>query len=470
MRILHTVESYLPSLGGMQEVVRQLSERLCALGHEVTVATGTNTARTDTIVNGVKIKEFSITGNMVHGMTGEVEAYRQFVVESDFEIMVNFAAQQWATDALLPILGQLKMKKVFVPTGFSGLFQDIYKDYFVLMRSWMCEYDINIFLSQDYRDINFARECGAKTLVIPNGASTNEFLSEDVPDIRKKLSIPNDDFFILHVGSHTGAKGHAEVIEIFARAEINNATLVIIGNDFGNGCAKSCEAYAQLFERNFGYFLNIKHLSCFMDQFRSLIDCLFTWMKRKKMKHKSTVESDLGENPANSHLILLRQIGCIFVNKLSQLWQRLVGLIIIIAKREQDNKRFIITSLPRAETVAAYKQADLFLFPSQVECSPIVLFECAASHTPFLTTDVGNAGEIIEWMGSGVLLPTKKDDFGRSKAVIKDSAKVLEQIYFDNDRRKKLAETGFRAWREKFTWEKIAEDYEKVYRELLSKS
>jgi L-malate glycosyltransferase len=35
MKILHCVESYYPSIGGMQAVVRQLSERLVKMGHEV---------------------------------------------------------------------------------------------------------------------------------------------------------------------------------------------------------------------------------------------------------------------------------------------------------------------------------------------------------------------------------------------------------------------------------------------------
>ena len=35
MKILHTVEFYHPSQGSMQEVVRQISERLVKLGHKV---------------------------------------------------------------------------------------------------------------------------------------------------------------------------------------------------------------------------------------------------------------------------------------------------------------------------------------------------------------------------------------------------------------------------------------------------
>ena len=56
MRILHTVEFYPPSIGGMQEVVRQLSERLVLLGHDVTVATTRIPERTASSQNGVKIR------------------------------------------------------------------------------------------------------------------------------------------------------------------------------------------------------------------------------------------------------------------------------------------------------------------------------------------------------------------------------------------------------------------------------
>jgi len=39
VNILHTVEFYSPSVGGAQEVVRQISELLVKRGHDVTVAT-----------------------------------------------------------------------------------------------------------------------------------------------------------------------------------------------------------------------------------------------------------------------------------------------------------------------------------------------------------------------------------------------------------------------------------------------
>ena len=55
------------------------------------------------------------------------------------------------------------------------------------------------------------------------------------------------------------------------------------------------------------------------------------------------------------------------------------------------------------EVVEAFFAADLFLFPSLIECSPLVLFEAAAAGTPFIATDVGNSREIAEWTGAGLI-------------------------------------------------------------------
>jgi glycosyltransferase involved in cell wall biosynthesis len=325
---------------------------------------------------------------MVRGMKGEIKHYRDYLLNTDFDIITNFAAQQWATDIMLPLIESVKAKKVFVPTGFSGLYRPEYKEYFESMKSWLHRYDMTVFLSHDYRDINFATGCGVKNItLIPNGAGEDEFLPDINLDIRKLLDMPQEDFLILHVGSHTGIKGHAEAIKIFNKARIGNATFLIVANDFGGGCVTACKRKA--------FFLNLR-------------------------------------------------------NKFY-------------------NKRLIVTSLPRKETVAAYKEADLFLFPSNIECSPLVLFESMASKTPFLTTDVGNAAEIVEWSKAGMVLPTVKDSEGYSKANIAGSVKMLEEICRDSQRRKEMQESGFKEWQKKFTWGKIAMEYENMYQSLARK-
>lgn len=132
-------------------------------------------------------------------------------------------------------------------------------------------------------------------------------------------------------------------------------------------------------------------------------------------------------------------------------------------------KKVILTEADRATTVAAYKQADLFLFPSTIECSPIVLFEAAAAGTPFLTTDVGNANEIITWTRGGMLLPTHKNSEGLSYAEIRGSAQQLTKLYEDKALREQLGKAGKQNWQEKFTWARIATQYEEMYQKLSGK-
>ena len=388
MKILHTVEFYHPSVGGMQEVVKQISERLARLGHEVTVATNKMPDRTEKVVNGVKIVGFSISGNLVRGLSGDIKSYRNYLIRSDFDVITNFAAQQWATDIMITMLDRIKAKKVFVPTGFSGLYDRKYRGYFASMIEWMKQYDMNVFLSDTYRDTTFAREHGIENrTVIPNGASEDEFIPETSIDIRTMLGIPKDHFLVLHVGAHTGLKGHRDIFRIFSRARMKNATMLIVANDFGKWCTQECRIRKLLFSGR--------------------------------------------------------------------------------TKHQLAGKQVLVTSLSRHDTVAAYKAADLFLFPSNIECSPLVLFECMASQTPFLTTNAGNAAEIVEWSKGGIVLPTRVKRKGYSKALINSSTRMLEDLYESPQLRKIMQENGFQAWQERFTWGKITGEYETLYRTLI---
>jgi glycosyltransferase involved in cell wall biosynthesis len=207
VKIFHCVESYYPSIGGMQEVVKQLSENMVKSGHEVYVLTRTHNDRDFKILNGVNIIEFKIEGNPFFVTTQEEKRYTEFLINSEAEIITFFAAQQWATNLALDVLKQIKSKKVSVPTGYSGLFRPEFKDYFSKMKSWIHDYDMNIYLSDDYRDINFARENNVtKIALIPNGASIEEFEKDPEIDIRKKFNIAPDHKILLHVGSYQAGK------------------------------------------------------------------------------------------------------------------------------------------------------------------------------------------------------------------------------------------------------------------------
>lgn len=389
MKIIHCVESYSPAVGGMQEVVKQLSERLVRMGHEVEVFTRAHEDRNFTQLNGVQIRSFAIDGNPRVAVTEEEKRYVYTLLTVQADVITFFAAQQWATDLALPILHQLKAKKVSVPTGYSGLYKEEFKTYFEDMRTYIHGYDMNVYLSNDYRDINFARENKVKHItLIPNGAAADEFLPDATLDVRKELGIPKEDFLILHVGSYTGDKGHREAVDMFFRSNIKKGTLLMIGNKYG-------------------YF------------------------KRQYIKHPF--------------------LGFRYV------YHRLF-----------TRKRIVFGFYSRPFTVAAYKQADLFLFPSNIECSPIVLFECAAAGLPFLSSDAGNSEEISRWTGGGKIMPCSKNESGYTYVNIKKGTILLNELYANAAERKKMSDTAFENWKQKFSWEVIAKEYESLYQQLVS--
>jgi glycosyltransferase involved in cell wall biosynthesis len=387
MKIIHCVESYYPNVGGMQEVVKQLSERLVKLGHTVIVCTRFHEQRTYNELNGVNIEVFKIEANPFNAKTEEELRYQTYLLNTDAEVITFFAAQQWATNLALPILNKIKAKKVSVPTGYSGLYWPEFKQYFEDMKTYIHGYDMNVYLSNDYRDINFARENGVtKLMIIPNGAAEDEFLKTESINVRKELGLKDDTFLLLHVGSYTGWKGHDELIEIFRKSNLKNAALIMIGN-------------------------NYEH----------------------------------------------------FFKAMPKYPKRLLNWLLI---KLSPNKKAFFNHYSRAFTVAAYKQANIFIFPSNIECSPIVLFECAAAKLPFLATDVGNSIEIADWTKGGKILPTNKDSNGFSFAKIEESIKSLNSFYENANERKQMAETSHAIWHEKYSWEKITLEYEKLYQQL----
>jgi glycosyltransferase involved in cell wall biosynthesis len=388
VKILHTVEFYPPSKGGAQEVVRQLSERMVKAGHDVTVATTMLAERKSKTINGVKIAEFDISGKLATKITGEAKQYQDFLVNGEFDIIMNYAAQQWATDLTFSVLDKIKAKKIIVPCGYSALNHPGFKNYFAKLPAYLKKYDASVYPSPTYQDIEFSKEHKVKNLhVIANGADENEFAKlPGKRKFRRRFGIKH--FFILSLGSHTGAKGHDEALDVFEHFPFP-CTLVIIGDKIDGGCYEKCVQRAE--ELNF--------------------------FKRRR------------------------------------------------------RKKVILLDLNREDTIAALKSADLFLFLSNREASPIVLFEAAAAGLPFVSSAAGNAEEIARWTGGGVITKTiphpGRKGTGDVTVDIQAAVQLLKQLWLNPVRRRRLGKAGRKNWREKFTWEKITQQYLSLYEELL---
>lgn len=371
MRILHTVQLYHPKVGGSEEVVKQISERLAARGHEVTVATAAEPTRKSAVINGVHIEEFNVSGSEVRGIIGNPKPYADFLTSGRFDVIMNYAAQIWSTDLALPILDSIQAAKVIVPCGYSGLRDPDFKSYFQAMPEYLKKYDAAIYLSNHYQDKLFADRHKLKnSIVIPNGADEQEFTASPL-GFRRRYGIKTK-YLLICVANHYNLKGHQMIIEAFNKLGRTDVTLAIIGNPVADGWRKwRIECYKQ---------------------------CRAASLKNRRIK--------------------------------------------------------ILTDVPRPWVVSAYQEADLFVFGSMVECSPLVIFESMAAGLPFISTEVGDVKE--------------RAAFGQ---LVASGAEMTQQIntWLNNpERRATIGQAAQAEWRAHYSWDKIADQYETLYQRLVS--
>lgn len=236
MKILLCCEHFYPATGGVQKMLEEIGVRLDSFGHEVTIATSFHPERKSFSHRNLKIKSFKISGNLINGINGDREEYQNFLLNSDFDCLLVMAAQQWSLDLMLPILKDIKYKKIHIPCGYSNFYKKSHEKYYQDMKSYLPEFDSLIYNSTDYRDINFARELSLneKINVIPAGASEFEFLEKPEINIRKELNISKNRFVFLTVGSPPFNKGHKEVVEAFELCDFPEPITVILNGDYSN--------------------------------------------------------------------------------------------------------------------------------------------------------------------------------------------------------------------------------------------
>lgn len=389
-RILLCCEQYPPSVGGVQEVMRQIAERLASRGFEVVVATGAHPRRdTRAVLDGVTVVSFPVTGNRVKGFSGPVQDYQAFLRSERFDAILIKAAQQWTFDGAVDVLPELDARKVFIPCGFSGLHDPRYAAYFTQMPDWLRLFDALVFYADGYQDIAFARAHGLTALhLIPNGVDEREFADIEEHGVRAQLGIPADDDLLLSVGSMIAAKGHWEALAAFAQARLDRpATLVLNGNTPHTG---------------------------------------FVGTSKRLLKHAAA-----GRWP---------------IAWMASRVSRLPG------------KRVITTDLPRERLLRLYKSADLFVFASHVEYSPLVLFEAAAAATPFVASNAGNSREIAAWTGAGTIVDQVAAD-GRTPDATA-FARAIEAALHDRQALRAAGARGREAvLRDGFTWGRIVDEY-----------
>ncbi len=115
----------------------------------------------------------------------------------------------------------------------------------------------------------------------------------------------------------------------------------------------------------------------------------------------------------------------------------------------------LISGKDRALVLSAYKNADLFLFGSRVECAPLVMYESFAGKALFISTGVGNIPDYAE--------------YAKIVRTPEEMAQATDHYLENEAERRALIEKAFAMWKEKYTWAVIADEYEALFKSLCQK-
>ncbi|MDP6041734.1 MAG: glycosyltransferase family 4 protein [Candidatus Latescibacteria bacterium] len=96
--------------------------------------------------------------------------------------------------------------------------------------------------------------------------------------------------------------------------------------------------------------------------------------------------------------------------------------------------------------------------PSRYEGWGIVAVEASAASKAVIGTDIPGLADAIRPNETGLLVPSENPEA---------LASAMEQLLADAQLRKRLGEAG-RKWAERFTWDRIAKDQERVYLEVVN--
>jgi len=122
----------------------------------------------------------------------------------------------------------------------------------------------------------------------------------------------------------------------------------------------------------------------------------------------------------------------------------------------------LFLDIPRSDTIQAFREADLFAFPSEVEVAPLVILETMAVGTPWVGLNVGN----LPTLEGGKIVRGERKKEGRwvySTEMHEEFQNHMLDILNDDDLNKRLGEDAILQVVDQFNWENIKHKYHEIF-------
>lgn len=252
LKILITTEQFPPTLSGIATVVSELALGLSALGHHVTIATKKVALRDTAIYPNLILKEFDIRGGFGNFYRGETDAYLQFVLTSDFDVIINECVQTWNSDLLFPYLSNIKAIKILHSHGFS-LFRTKSRNpwanlkakiYYRSLIKFLNHYDKVFILSSLSSEIPyFQHHHFTNYALLPNGVSSQLIASRP-----KEL---NETPVLLSISNFFPMKNQEFILRAFYLSQ-TKATMIFIGSSELHGYLGKLKTFKKRLDFDYG--------------------------------------------------------------------------------------------------------------------------------------------------------------------------------------------------------------------------
>jgi len=106
-----------------------------------------------------------------------------------------------------------------------------------------------------------------------------------------------------------------------------------------------------------------------------------------------------------------------------------------------------------------FLSSDYMLVPTRADCTPIVFCEAAAFGLPVITTDTGGVSGVVRNGENGYMLPYY--------AKGAEYARLITEIYHDDERYYKLVRKSRQAFEERLNWDVWARTVKQLIAEKL---
>ncbi len=141
-------------------------------------------------------------------------------------------------------------------------------------------------------------------------------------------------------------------------------------------------------------------------------------------------------------------------------------------QQTRDGVVWIDRHLPRHELCAVLTAATTFVCPSVYEPLGIVNLEAMACGAAVVGTATGGIPEVVDDGVTGRLVPIEQAQDGTGTPVdperfVADLARILTEVVSDPEQARAYGEAGRRRAAEEFSWARIAEQTEQLYRAVV---